>query len=155
MNSSAATNDSPDAGASRETPLQRALRERTDVLVAERRVLHVAPRGRLHAMLSKVERIDYCCVEPPSGPLEALELPFVADSFDVVICDGEAVGPRRPLLLRELARMLRPGGRALLTPPSGESEASFAVRVARAGFFASRIREGAQPPVFVCVRGEY
>ena len=56
---------------------------------------------------------------PPSGaPIEwhegsALDLPFPAASFDVVLCQlGLQFFPDRPLALRQMARVLRTGGRA-------------------------------------------
>jgi SAM-dependent methyltransferase len=135
-----------------ESPLERVLRERTDVLAAARRVLHIAPAARLRATLAALEQLDYFAAEPTPGSLDSLALPFVEESFDVVICDGAEDGRRVPL--REIARMLRPGGRAVLTAPSGESEQTFAELLARAGFFATRVRERMAPTVFVCVRGE-
>jgi SAM-dependent methyltransferase len=145
-----------------ESPLERVLRERTDLLSAPRqvpdllsaprRVLHIAPAVRLRATLAELEQLDYCAAEPTSGSLDSLELPFVEESFDVVICDGAEDGRRVPL--REIARMLRPGGRAILTAPNGESEETFAELLARAGFFATRVRERIAPTVFICVRGE-
>ena len=133
-----------------ESPLERVLRERTDVLAAARRVLHIAPAARLRATLAALEQLDYFAAEPTPGSLDSLALPFVEESFDVVICDGAEDGRRVPL--REIARML--GGRAVLTAPSGESEQTFAELLARAGFFATRVRERMAPTVFVCVRGE-
>jgi hypothetical protein len=135
-----------------ENPLERVLRERTDVLSAARRVLHIAPAARLRATLAGLEQLDYCAAEPAPGSLDSLELAFVEESFDVVICDGEEDVPRVPL--REIARMLRPGGRAILTAPSGQSEETFAELLAQAGFLATRVRERVAPTVFVCVRGE-
>ena len=46
----------------------------------------------------------------------ALDLPFSAKSFDVVLCQlGLQFFPDRPLALREMVRVLRPGGRVGLS----------------------------------------
>ena len=59
---------------------------------------------------------------PPNGPPiewyegSALDLPFPAASFDVVLCQlGLQFFPDRPRALRQMARVLRPGGRAGLS----------------------------------------
>lgn len=143
-----------DCQADLDSPIERILRERTDLLGANSRVLHIAPQARLRATLSGLDRLDYHCAEPPGGASESLELGFVAWSFDVVICDGEDATGARRLPPREIARMLRPGGRAILTAPSGEPEEDFGERVAREGFFAARLRAPGEITVFVCVRGE-
>jgi hypothetical protein len=136
-----------DRHAELDTPIERVLRERTDLLGANSRVLHIAPEGRLRATLSGLDRLDYHCTEPVDGTLESLELGFVAWSFDVVICDGDEATGERPL-------PLRPGGRAILTAPRDEPEEDFGELVAREGFFAARLRVPGETTVFVCVRGE-
>ena len=143
-----------DRQAELDTPIERILRERTDLLGANSRVLHIAPEGRLRATLSDLDRLDYHCTEPVDGAPGSLELGFVAWSFDVVICDGDKATGERRLPLREIARMLRPGGRAILTAPRDEPEEDFGELVAREGFFAARLRVPGETTVFVCVRGE-
>jgi SAM-dependent methyltransferase len=138
--------------------LERLLRERTDVFVEQRRVLHLAGSGELQDTLSALENIDYHCTEGAVESVEELALPYVSAGFDVVVCDGElrcgdgALHDGGPL--REIARLLRPGGRAILTAPSQLAPGKFAQLVARAGFFVSRSRGYGAADVFLCVRAE-
>lgn len=65
------------------------------------------------AMLA-VARAKSTAVEWIEG--SALDLPFETNSFDVVLCQlGLQFFPDRPLALREMVRVLRPGGRAGLS----------------------------------------
>jgi SAM-dependent methyltransferase len=134
--------------------VERLLRERTDVFCEARRVLHIAPQAELQGTLSALEHLDYHCSEQPAVEIDELEIPHVSAGFDVIVCDGELGGdaPLRPL--REIARLLRPGGRAILSAPAQVHPGDFAKLIARAGFFVSRRRELGRPDVFLCVRGE-
>lgn len=65
----------------------------------------------LNAAMLAVARAKSTTVEWVEG--SALDLPFDADSFDVVLCQlGLQFFPDRPLALKEMVRVLKPGGRA-------------------------------------------
>lgn len=126
--------------------LEHAIAIHTDLLEARRHVLHLAPQESVRALLSSARRLD---VEYLETPVEAL--PFIGGSFDTVICDrGDAARPR----LGEIARILRPGGRALLSARSIADERRLARALTRAGFFFARFSGSGEAAVFVAVRGE-
>jgi ubiquinone/menaquinone biosynthesis C-methylase UbiE len=61
------------------------------------------------------------CAQAPSVPLvrgRAQAMPFAAASFDSVLCTFPAPFIALPATLREVARVLPPGGRAVLVPMS-------------------------------------
>jgi len=91
------------------------------------RVLEVAPLGLL-ASTARGLGYEHVSVDLSSARADVLgdlcRLPFPAESFDVVVCfhvlehvpaDLEAVG--------EIARMLRPGGQAVISVPWGPAQA--------------------------------
>lgn len=90
--------------------------------------MHVSPERALAGWLSTRERIDHVSVDLDS-PLASVkadlcELPFADASFDFAVCVHtlEHV-PDDRRALRELYRVLRPGGRAVLqVPPSDLAE---------------------------------
>jgi len=132
--------------------LARALRDHTDLLHARRRVLHIAPQAELRAILETSARLDYECLAiAPVASSAADTLPFVAASFDAVICDGSAA---LQCSLGEIARILRPGGRALVAAASESDESRLAGALAGAGFFFARFCKSDEPAVFIGVRGE-
>ncbi|MFJ2263445.1 SAM-dependent methyltransferase [Streptomyces sp. NPDC087844] len=56
---------------------------------------------------------------------DAMDTPFEAESFDAVLAFESIVHMERPTALREMARVLKPGGRLVLTdtfPPDGGSQ---------------------------------
>lgn len=68
----------------------------------------------LNTAMLAVARAKSATVEWVEG--SALDLPFNANSFDVVLCQlGLQFFPDRPLALKEMARVLKPGGRAGLS----------------------------------------
>ncbi len=146
--------------------LARVVLERTDVLTAERHVLHVGPRGDLRETLSTLANLDYCGVESASGALGGPMLPFVSESFDLVICDEVDARADERVPLGEVARLLRPGGRAVIG--GGGAFEAFASHAGSLGLFAvwaaggrfrDRPRGGDhgedEGDVFLCVRGEF
>lgn len=65
----------------------------------------------LNTAMLAVARVKSATVEWVEG--SALDLPFNANSFDVVLCQlGLQFFPDRPLALKEMVRVLKPGGRA-------------------------------------------
>lgn len=65
----------------------------------------------LNAAMLAVARRKSGTIEWVEG--SALDLPFDANSFDVVLCQlGLQFFPDRPLALKEMVRVLKPGGRA-------------------------------------------
>ena len=68
----------------------------------------------LNTAMLAVARAKSSTVEWVDG--SALDLPFNANSFDVVLCQlGLQFFPDRPLALKEMVRVLKPGGRAGLS----------------------------------------
>ena len=108
----------------------------------DRRVLHVAPEKRLSETLLEAGLGEYVCgdlfAEGYRYPdhvrnLDVLDLPFEDDTFDLVLCNHvlEHIEPDN-VAISELARVLKPGGRAILQVPisknSAETFEDFSVR---------------------------
>ncbi len=98
------------------------LTERTNLFTDALRVLHVAPEYALRRHLERCGNLDYISADLAS-PLAAVradvtDLPFAAESFDVVMCNHvlEHVADDAAAM-RELARVLRPAGWAILLSP--------------------------------------
>lgn len=122
------------------------LRDHTDLLHAPRkRVLHWAPEPALGDRLAATEAIDYVSADLEPGAAELVldisDIDLPDDSVDVVICVHvlEHV-PDDRRALRELRRILRPGGWAVLQVPiqvtetdEDVTETSPAVRLERFG----------------------
>jgi ubiquinone/menaquinone biosynthesis C-methylase UbiE len=65
----------------------------------------------LNTAMLAVARAKSAAIEWIEG--SALDLPFDANSFDIVLCQlGLQFFPDRPLALKEMVRVLKPGGRA-------------------------------------------
>ena len=102
-----------------------------DVLhLAERKlsVFHVGPAESVRGRLSSLDSLDYLSadLEPGKADVEAdlTDLQFDSDSFDFVLCVHvlEHV-PEDRKAIREMHRVLRPGGTALImVPPSDLAE---------------------------------
>ena len=98
------------------------MRERTDLLGRNISILHWAPEYALQRSLSELPNAAY--VSADLGGDEAMQhmditdVPFKDDAFDLIVCVHvlEHVGDDRGAL-REMLRVLRPGGIALVLVP--------------------------------------
>lgn len=91
------------------------------------RILHVAPDHGLYLWIQRQARIDYVCTDLDAQRYRHIKglqtadltaLPFEANSFDILICSHvlEHV-PDDAAAFREIRRVLKPGGQALLLAP--------------------------------------
>jgi SAM-dependent methyltransferase len=91
------------------------------------RLLHVAPEKIFEAKLRKIDNIDYVTGDlfDPRAKVEMdiTDIQFPDNSFDLILCSHvlEHVQDDRKAM-RELERVLAPGGRALLMIPLTTSE---------------------------------
>jgi SAM-dependent methyltransferase len=98
------------------------LRERTDLLDGPHRLLHLAPEPVFHRRLSVLPGLDYVTADLDSplarDRVDVTALPYADDSFDAILCNHvlEHV-PDDRRAMRELHRVLRPGGWAILQVP--------------------------------------
>ena len=104
------------------------LRERTQLFDGRaRRWLHVAPEAVLGARLRALPGVRYVSADladPRAGlRVDVMRLPFADDAFDAILCSHvlEHV-PDDRAAMRELCRVLRPGGIALLPVPPIRAE---------------------------------
>lgn len=100
------------------------------------RVLHIAPEKRLSRFLLTVGFGEYLCGDlftpgynHPAHVrnIDVNQIPFDDDSFDLILCNHvlEHV-PTDDVAMKELARVLKPGGTAILQVPiSANSEETF------------------------------
>jgi SAM-dependent methyltransferase len=104
------------------------LDERTQLFSRPMAMLHVAPEHALAKRLRDQPNLRYLSVDLDS-PLamehaDLLELPYRDAQFDVVMCNHvlEHVSDDR-LALREIHRVLRPGGEAIVMSPIDQDRA--------------------------------
>lgn len=98
------------------------LQRRTALLRSPHRVLHMAPEATLRDLLQGVPGIDYVTADIVPGRAR-LQLDLTRStepdaSYDLILCNHvlEHI-PDDAAAMRELLRMLRPGGLALVTTP--------------------------------------
>jgi SAM-dependent methyltransferase len=95
---------------------------RPELTKAGSRVLHVAPDEGLRARLERLPGLDYVTGDllrhDVDVRLDITAMPFEDGRFDLVVCSHvlEHV-PDDRLAMREIARVLRPGGSAVLMVP--------------------------------------
>lgn len=98
------------------------LREMTGVLTEPCRMLHVAPERNLGPLLAGLPHIDYLSadLDAPHAmvKMDLCDVPFEAGSFDVILCNHvlEHI-PDDRRAMREVHRVLRPGGFAVVQTP--------------------------------------
>lgn len=132
------------------TQLEAVLRAHTDIFEAGGGVLAIAPDPALHDALDAAPELDY----DRSGLADVERLHLSAESFDAVIGDADALAGASHRPLRELARLLRPGGRLVLSVAPervGECVSDLAV----AGFLVIPAHLDEQTAVLISVRGEH
>lgn len=92
------------------------------------RVIHIGPSKTVSVWLAGHERLDYVTVDIDSPwaavRADACDLPFEDESFDFALCVHTLEHiPDDRQALREIHRVLRPGGQAVLqVPPSDLAE---------------------------------
>ena len=98
------------------------LERKTHLLVDRLRVLHFAPERIFEEWLASQSNLYYVSTdlerERATVKADITDLPFPADSFDVILCSHvleHVVDDRKAM--RELHRVLRPGGWALVLVP--------------------------------------
>lgn len=105
------------------------LRTDTDFFVRPHDVLHVAPERCLEGRFRRLPNLSYVTADleaPADIRLDLTDASLPDSSFDVVICLHvlEHIGDDRRAL-REIHRILRPGGFAIIDVPLDEREETF------------------------------
>jgi SAM-dependent methyltransferase len=99
------------------------LRRCTDLYSAELRVLHIAPEYGIHADLKRLSNLDYVTGDIDGDGVDLAfditAIPFADETFDVILCSHVLEHVQDDCrALREIARVLRPDGWALINVPS-------------------------------------
>jgi SAM-dependent methyltransferase len=104
------------------------LREGADLLSRELSLLHFAPERCLQETLRSLPNLRYVSADLRSpraaDRFDITDIPYPDDSFDVLLCSHvlEHVSDDRSAM-RELVRVLKPGGSALILIPIDETSA--------------------------------
>ena len=140
----------PDTSTYTNTAIETVLREHTDIFEVARTVMAIAPRRPLDALLASVASAAY----ERSGLPDVERIHHAAESFDTVIADADELAAACSRPLHELARLLRPGGRLVLTVAPQRAAACTAALFA-AGFLVVPAHSGEHVSILIGVRGEY
>ncbi len=98
------------------------LKNETDFFSKDLKVLHFAPEQAFYSRFKKQKNLDYTTtdLESPLADVKAdiCNLPFENDAYDVILCNHvlEHI-PDDTKAMRELYRILKPGGMAVLQIP--------------------------------------
>lgn len=99
------------------------LEKAADIRTSALRVLHIAPEEQLRNWFTSMQNISYVCgdLNPPDASVQKVDImrmPYVDESFDIVVCSHvlEHV-PDDLAAIREIRRVMRPGGTAILQVP--------------------------------------
>lgn len=105
------------------------LRDRTDFFTVQKRVLHIAPEHCVSSRFRALPNLDYVTadlVAPADVKLDLTNACFPSESFDVILCHHVLQHiPDDATAMRELRRLLRPDGFAIVTVPFDERESTF------------------------------
>ena len=132
------------------TALEAVLREHTDIFEVGGGVLAIAPERSLDDTLAALPHLAY----DRTGLADVERLHFTAESFDAVIGDADALAVASHRPLRELARLLRPGGRLVLRVTPGRVDACVS-ELAAAGFLVVPAHVDERKQILISVRGEH
>lgn len=106
----------------RQRLLQLYLHNETNLFSDPLRVLHIAPEDCLQPTIAGLQNVDYVSADISSSlammRMDVTDIRLPDDSFDVILCSHvlEHVGDDARAM-RELRRILRPGGWAILQVP--------------------------------------
>jgi hypothetical protein len=133
-----------------EARLEAVLIQHTDVLAARRRVLAIAPGPEVFEVLESLAQLDR-----RYGVRDAAADPTLAtSSFDVVVADTRRCGAGERESLHELARVLCPGGRAIIAVAPA-CAATLRRRLADEGFLVALAASDDATQILVAIRGEF
>jgi len=130
--------------------LEAVLREHTDIFEVAGGVLAIAPERSLDDTLAAIPHLAY----DRSGLADVERLHFTAESFDAVIGDADALADVSHRPLRDLARLLRPGGRLVLRVGADRVDAA-ATELGAAGFLVIPAHVDERTAILISVRGEH
>ncbi len=105
------------------------LNRETDFFTAPKKVLHFAPEQAFYKRFRKQANLEYITtdLESPLADVKAdiCNLPFESDAFDVILCNHvlEHI-PDDTQAMRELFRVLKPGGMGIFQIPQDLSRSS-------------------------------
>ncbi len=130
--------------------LETVLRRQTDIFEVRQSVLALAPEPALDETLAGLGHLHYVRAEHAREPA----LASFEESFDIAIADARRLEDSSADPPAGLARMLRPGGRLILSVAA--RQALFcARRLAATGFFVTHAHESPELCVLLAVRGEF